>query len=112
MLAIIARFQERGVAVYKERVEQIGQILDAQIADIVARAKVLTGNEEFNIASPGQVGRAVYAGEYRSRGVGGNTKTTRLKKSRRYKQANSTVQITTVAKAQALIAQLKLELGV
>jgi len=60
LLHIISRFQSKGVQVWQERVQRIADLLDKEMASIIERAKLVTNNPHFNIASHTQLSHALY----------------------------------------------------
>lgn len=64
LLYIINRFQNRGVKLNQDRIALIIDLLNKELEEIESRAKEITGNPDFNIASHQQVGRGIYEGEY------------------------------------------------
>jgi len=63
LLGVIERFQNTGIEVWDSRVEEIGTILDREMMYIQERAKEITGNPTFNIASVKQVSEGIYESE-------------------------------------------------
>jgi len=63
LLAIIERFQQRGIEVWTSRVEEVRSILDKEMITLQERAQEITGNPAFNIASPKQVSAGIYTEE-------------------------------------------------
>jgi len=94
LLYVIDRFQKRGIEVWSSRVDTVAEILDIEMEYIKERAKEITENPEFNIASHQQAGDAVYDGVFAK---------DKLIKSKRGKM------LLTVA--EEVIRQAKLEIG-
>lgn len=97
LLPIINKSHQRGIEVFTERVQYISEMLDAEMADIIERAKQVTENPDFNIASPDQVSMALYEKVYIS-----------AKKV----VARATPKKSVDKQLQDIIAQINLELGV
>lgn len=127
LLYIINRFNQRGLKVYKERVEYIASTLDEQMASIEARAKALTGNPNFSISSWQQVSQALYdrnmftdpeTAKLRKRSEKAKNVTPRAKKAKIVKESKEAKVKRLVTKNQIetevadYITQLKLELGI
>jgi len=118
LLDVIYKFNQKGVATWQQRIDLISRILDKEMQEIDARAKLLTQNSDFNIASWQQVGKALYERDYASQP---KTKTSKGAKSSNTKgSVKDTRQIpkergrkiTTQKELSQLITQLKLSLGV
>jgi uracil-DNA glycosylase len=60
LIPIISRFTERGIKVWQERVDLVGELLDKEMERIQAEVRELTGVDDFNIRSNDQVGKFLH----------------------------------------------------
>ena len=66
LLYPIARFQAKGIKVWKERVALLSKLFKDRIIAIEEEAKRITENPEFNIRSNTMLQKALYQGQYSS----------------------------------------------
>ena len=104
LLSIIDRFNAKGVAIHKPRVQLIAEQLDREMAEITQRAKEITENPEFLLSSTDQVEAALYSGKYRIE------KPEKPAKAPRAKRVKVSTDLD--SKLAERLAELQLELGV
>jgi uracil-DNA glycosylase len=114
LLYIINRFQNRGVKLNQERIALISQLLNQELQEIESRARELTANPDFNIASSQQVSKGVYEDIYTTDATEDTrsiNKTVKRVRNKAVSKLDKPKKGISKKKIESIIAKLELTLG-